>query len=602
MAKEWKQGFTPEQERAYWQEQRERYIAKNDRLMNEPGYCWYDPLAFYRTIFPEGFLQDRWTGEAEGEGYDGKPNAIAIEFTNETRTKKRKRRVKGKEVVEEIEVPVIRRHTVTDDLDGVETLFKRSIAENHMVYMAPVSWFGKRNIAANARFLHAIAIDLDGVDVGHLRDLLKQIRNGHDPSKEKSVSLPQPTFIVNSGRGLHLYYVLDRPIPLVPGVIPFLQALKRALTDVVWTDYTSELGHGRRQYQGIYQGFRMPGTSTRLNGHGAEGKKSRKYEAVAFAYEPDGEPQRVSLDYLVEYTAIRGRERPDELKWLLKTGNRTPIEEAREKWPEWYRRRVVEGGEKGRWTDKRDLYDWWLRKIADDAVVGGRYFSIVALAAFATKCEIPYDDLERDALSLVERLDDISEEPGNRFSSSDVEAALKVYGTEKALNLSRDFISRKTLIRVDPNKRNGRTLEENIAIVNNGRKFKRDVLGEDAYANNGRPKGSGTKSDAIRAYAVEHPEASQREIAAALGVSKTTVNKWLKPGWEDEWDEASRALPAGAYFGEDGRIHMRIVDWDLVIPEFEGLKDGTASRRGGSVEYYLTDDLTDGESDEEERR
>lgn len=594
MAKERKQGFTPEQERAYWQEQRERYIAKNDRLMNEPGYCWYDPLAFYRTIFPEGFLQDKWTGEAEGEGYDGKPNAIAIEFTNETRTRKRKRRVKGKEVVEEVEVPVIRRHTVTDDLDGVETLFKRSIAENHMVYMAPVSWFGKRNIAANARFLHAIAIDLDGVDVGHLRDLLKQIRNGHDPSKEKSVSLPQPTFIVNSGRGLHLYYVLDRPIPLIPGVIPFLQALKRALTDVVWTDFTSELGHGRRQYQGIYQGFRMPGTSTRLNGHGAEGKKSRKYEAVAFAYEPDGEPQRVSLDYLVEYTAIRGRERPDELKWLLKTGNRTPIEEAREKWPEWYRRRVAEGGEKGRWTNKRDLYDWWLRKIADDAVVGGRYFAILALAAFATKCEIPYDELERDALSLVGRLDDISEEPGNRFSSSDVEAALKVYGTEKALNLSRDFISRKSLIRVDPNKRNGRSQEKHLQ----GARAIRDINNENWREGNGRKP----KRDLVRGYAVEHPEASQREIAAALGVSKTTVNKWLKPGWEDEWDEASRALPAGAYFGEDGRIHARIVDWDLIIPEFEDLKDGDASRWGGSVEYYLTDDLADGESDEEERR
>lgn len=587
MAKERKRGFTPEQERVYWQEQRERYIAKNDRMMNEPGYRWCDPPAFYRTIFPEGFLQDKWTGETEGEGCDGKPNAIAIEFTNETR--KRKRRVKGKEVVEEVEVPVIRRYTVTDDLDGVETLFKRSIAENHMVYMAPVSWFGKRNIAANARFLHAIAIDLDGVDVGHLRDLLLQIRNGHDPSKEKSVSLPQPTFIVNSGRGLHLYYVLDRPIPLIPGVIPFLQALKRALTDVVWTDYTSELGHSRRQYQGIYQGFRMPGTSTRLNGRGAEGKKSRKYEAVAFAYEPDGEPQRVSLDYLVEYTAIRGRERPDELKWLLKTGNRTPIEEAREKWPEWYRRRVVEGGEKGRWTNKRDLYDWWLRKIADDAVVGGRYFSILALAAFATKCEIPYDELERDALSLVGTLDSISEEPGNRFSSSDVEAALKVYGTEKALNLSRDFISRKTLIRVDPNKRNGRKREVHLAGARAVQAINDQFNGTDWREGNGRKP----KRDLVRGYAAEHPEANHSEIARALGVSRSTVVKWLKPGWEGEWDETSRALPAGAYFGEDGRVHMRIVDWDLIIPEFEDLKDGDASRRGGSVEYYLTD----GESD-----
>lgn len=540
MAKKQERKFSPEQERAYWQEQRERYIAKNDRLMNEPGYRWCDPLAFYRTIFPEGSLQERWTGDAEADGYDGKPNAIAIEFTNEVRIEKRKRLVGGKEVVEEVEAPVIRRHTVTDDLDGVEALSRRSIAENHMVYMAPVSWFGKRNVAANARFLHAVAIDLDGVDVGHLRDLLKQIRNGHDPSKPKFVSLPQPTFIVNSGRGLHLYYVLDRPVPLVPGVVPFLQALKRALTDVVWTDYTSELGNGRRQYQGIYQGFRMPGTSTRLNGHGAEGKKSRKYEAVAFAYEPDGEPQRVSLGYLVEYTAIRGEKRPEELEWLLETGDRTPMETAKEKWPEWYRRRIVEGGAKGRWTNKRDLYDWWLRKIADDAVVGGRYFAILALAAFATKCEIPYDELERDALSLVGTLDSISEEPGNRFSISDVEAALKVYGTEKALNLSRDFISRKSLIRVDPNKRNGRSQEKHLQ----GARAIRDINNENWREGNGRKP----KRDLIRDYAAAHPEANHSEIARALGVSRSTVVKWLKPGWKDEcgFIYETYAEPAGA--------------------------------------------------------
>lgn len=58
------------------------------------------------------------------------------------------------------------------------------------------------------------------------------------------------------------------------------------------------------------------------------------------------------------------------------------------------------------------------------------------------------------------------------------------------------------------------------------------VNGTDWRAGNGRKP----KRDTIRSYAVEHPEASQREIAAALGVSKTTVNKWLKPGWRDEWE------------------------------------------------------------------
>ncbi|MDO4428934.1 MAG: helix-turn-helix domain-containing protein [Atopobiaceae bacterium] len=49
----------------------------------------------------------------------------------------------------------------------------------------------------------------------------------------------------------------------------------------------------------------------------------------------------------------------------------------------------------------------------------------------------------------------------------------------------------------------------------------------------------------MRAYAVEHPGESNRKVAAALGMSRNTVNKWLKPGWREEWDEEHRPLITG---------------------------------------------------------
>ncbi len=49
------------------------------------------------------------------------------------------------------------------------------------------------------------------------------------------------------------------------------------------------------------------------------------------------------------------------------------------------------------------------------------------------------------------------------------------------------------------------------------------------------------KRDLVRDYAAGHPEASQREISSALGISKTTVNKWLKPGWREEYEEGRRS-------------------------------------------------------------
>lgn len=515
-----KKRFTEEQERAYWQGKREAYIAMSRRMLDEPGWEWRDPLAFYRDIFPEGFLQERWGDDGKRSEFDGKPNAIALKFG----TKTREQLVKGKKV----DVPVIERLTVTDDLEGVSELVKASIAENAPVYMAPVSWYGRNNKAANARFLHAFAVDLDGMTPGKLGSVLKQMRNGHDSGLDKHASMPQASYIVMSGRGLHLYYLLDRPVPLIPAVVPFLQQLKRRLTDVVWTDYTSEDGNEGRQYQGIYQGFRMPGTTTRLNGHGVDAKDTNKYEALAFMYAPDGtsEPQRVTLDYLVDYCGIRGKEIPGELYRVLETkGGRTPLAEAKEKWPDWYERRVVQGEEKTGYDTNRGAYESWLARVDDEAVVHGRYFAVLALVAYAVKCNVPLKELERDAYGLVPKLDGLSDEPGNRFTDYDVSCALAAYGSNELRFWKNEYMCRRAKIAPHANKHNGRPQALHLEGARAIQEINDKANGTCWRDGNGRKP----KRDEIRAYAAEHPEASQRAIAKALGVSPTTVNKWLKP-------------------------------------------------------------------------
>lgn len=515
-----KKRFTEEQERAYWQGKREAYIVMSRRMLDEPGWEWRDPLAFYRDIFPEGFLQERWGDDGKRSEFDGKPNAIALKFGPKTR----EQLVKGKKV----DVPVIERLTVTDDLEGVSELVKASIAENAPVYMAPVSWYGRNNKAANARFLHAFAVDLDGMTPGKLGSVLKQMRNGHDSGLDKHASMPQASYIVMSGRGLHLYYLLDRPVPLIPAVVPFLQQLKRRLTDVVWTDYTSEDGNEGRQYQGIYQGFRMPGTTTRLNGHGVDAKDTNKYEALAFMYAPDGtsEPQRVTLDYLVDYCGIRGKEIPGELYRVLETkGGRTPLAEAKEKWPDWYERRVVQGEEKTGYDTNRGAYESWLARVDDEAVVHGRYFAVLALVAYAVKCNVPLKELERDAYGLVPKLDGLSDEPGNRFTDYDVSCALAAYGSNELRFWKNEYMCRRAKIAPHANKHNGRPQALHLEGARAIQEINDKANGTCWRDGNGRKP----KRDEIRAYAAEHPEASQRAIAKALGVSPTTVNKWLKP-------------------------------------------------------------------------
>ena len=532
-----KKKFTKEQERAYWQGKREAYIAMSRRMLDEPGWEWRDPLAFYRDIFPEGFLQERWDDDGKRSEFDGKPNAIALKFGPKTR----KQLVKGKEV----DVPVIERFTITDDLEGVSALVKASIAENAPVYMAPVSWYGRNNKVANARFLHAFAVDLDGVTPAKLGSVLKQMRNGHDSGLDKHASMPQASYIVMSGRGLHLYYLLDRPVPLIPAVVPFLQQLKRRLTDVVWTDYTSEDGNEGRQYQGIYQGFRMPGTTTRLNGHGVDAKDTNKYEALAFMYAPDGasEPRRVTLDYLVDYCGIRGKEIPGELYRILETkGGRTPLAEAKARWPDWYERRVVQGEEKTGYDTNRGAYESWLARVNDEAVVHGRYFAVLALVAYAAKCNVPLKELERDAYGLVPKLDGLSDEPGNRFTNYDVSCALAAYGSNELRFWKNEYMCRRAKIAPHANKRNGRPQALHLEGARAIQEINDKANGTCWRDGNGRKP----KRDEIRAYAAEHPDASHAAIAKALGVSRTTVIKWLKPNQEHGQGKAAAEKLDGA--------------------------------------------------------
>ena len=338
-----------EHDPAWWERMRHEYIEKNDMLLaSYPDWEWTAPHDFARTLFPEGFLEERGRMVDWHEPGGGRPNAIAIKITH----RKREVRTKGGKTRT---APVVERYTLHDDLDEVEEIMAESIAKNEAVYMAPVSFFGKNSTGANARFLHAFAIDLDGVGPEQLGNILKQIRNVHDPELPLWVSLPQPTFIVNSGTGIHLYYVLDKPVPLIPRFIPFLQDFKEKLTDYVWRDTTSFLED--KQFQGIYQPYRMPGTPTKLNGK-AEGSKTKdKYEAVAFAHNDlDGKPQRCSLEYLLDFAGFKngGKDRDDLLR-LMATGGKTPIEQAKKFWPEWYQKRRVEGRPPRHWVNKRDL-------------------------------------------------------------------------------------------------------------------------------------------------------------------------------------------------------------------------------------------------------
>lgn len=535
----------PEHDEEYWIEQRHAYIEKNKIIMDSyPSWEWICPYDFWRIIFPAGFLQEQGEEVPWHEPGGGHPNGIMIQITN------RKRHVRTKTGLDR-EVPYIERYTLTDDLDGVEERIRESLEKNEAVFCSPVSFFGKNRNAKNARFLHAFAVDLDGVDAEKLGNLLKQIGNSHNPNLPGWTSIPQPTFLVNSGTGFHLYYVLERPVPLMPKMVPFLQELKAKITDYIWRDTVSTLEDV--QHQGIYQAFRMPGTTTKLNGATEDSKIKDKYEVVAFVHNGnDGKPFLWTIDALVDAVGARhSKQQMDELLELVENGGKTPIERAKKLWPEWYQARIVEGKAPGRWTCKRDLYDWWLGEVKTKATDHHRYWCLNVLAAYAQKCGISYEELEADALSLVPHLESLTEREDNHFTEEHALAAIDAYFDPIIHKLTRKRIERRTAIELPKNKRNGRSQAKHLE----GARAIRDINNDNWREGNGRKP----KADLVRDYALAHPDANHSEIARALGISRPTVIKWLKTERVPTLDE----FDSVECNDENGRPSVELIDKGL---------------------------------------
>lgn len=156
------------------------------------------------------------------------------------------------------------------------------------------------------------------------------------------------------------------------------------------------------------------------------------------------------------------------------------LDEMKEKWPDWFQDRIIDKKPRKYIKFNPALYNWWLKicKGEDEnkqVKVGHRYYCALALVSFATKCEIPKDKLIEDLNSLISIFNSLTDSENNPFLESDIEEALKIYGTDKAYKFKRDYIALQCGIEIPKTKRNGRTRQEHIKIVNSERKRKKEL-------------------------------------------------------------------------------------------------------------------------------
>lgn len=377
------------------------------------------------------------------------------------------------------------------------------VEQNSMTLCSGLSYRKRANKIANAQQMNALIFDLDGVGLDEIQNLF--FRFGKDSSLFRT--LPTPTFIALSGTGIHIYYVFDIPIDLYPNIKLQLKALKYALTFRMW-EYKATSTEKKIQYQSINQGFRMVGS---LN-------TKHNVEVVAFQ---TGE--KVSLSYLNNYVSdeshrvdITKRFRPSKMS----------KEQAKETYPEWYQRVVVDGNKRAKkWdigyrkkTNVKDfaLYEWWLKK-AEKIEGGHRYFFLMCMSIYACKCDVPKEKLIDDMQKVFEYLQTI--EYKNELSQKDIDSALECYDRE-FYNFTIADIEKLTAIRIERNKRNYR---KQTVHLNRARAVQKlDYPNGEWREGNGRP----SAEQKVKEWQEQNPTKRKADCNRETGLDPKTIRKW----------------------------------------------------------------------------
>lgn len=373
-----------------------------------------------------------------------------------------------------------RRYSITDELDNIEEL----VGGDTFTVISPMSYAGKTQQSQYQRHCYALAIDLDdllvkeGNPIG-IKSLLSQM--------DKAKTIPKPTYIVaSSANNVHLYYLFEKPIPMWKSNKESLARYKTELTSQLWNYYVTK-DYQAVQQEPIGQGMRAVGSITK------DGRRRVKAYKVG---------DRCSIDYLNNWMTI------DERFHIQIWDSPQKIDKQKPR-----TRKAT--------TVKPAFYEWYKSKLPAYTREGKRYFGLMVMAVIGKKCGIPYEQVEKDALSFVPLLDALTKSKDNRFTKEDALKAIRAYEVPHFMFMKRETLVRLSGVPMEANKRNGRTRDRHMVYLNGMNRLRRE-MGEEFAT--GAPR----KQHLVCSYKRLYPEKSNRQIAEELGVSRNTVNKWVK--------------------------------------------------------------------------
>lgn len=376
------------------------------------------------------------------------------------------------------------------------------------VYVAPASFINGCYSSACCKDLYAFVVDIDRIEPDTLKAIIE--------NKNLGMMTPMPTYIINSGNGVHFYYVFDTPVPHYFRNQPVLKDMYRTLCST-----TSKNILAKTDWHAITQPFRLPGTLTKLGQLVTAWKCGAKWTPVELGKRL-GVPAS-TLDLQVrpllsqhEFNAEKERraalmEAQSEIAAMSDQTKKK--KKGRKPWVS-----SLEG--------KTGFYLSCLQRCYEKTPEGTRYRSMMALTVVARKCGYPKEQLEHDLNMLLVHYSKI----GKHMKQAEVKKALRMY-TEKALKTKSETLEqwfgwgfpRIGEMLKERQKEKGKTTRSKSEIWERARKIRDIDYPNGSWRNK---SGAPSKQQEIRWWRVEHPDGTPKECIKDTGISKNTVYKW----------------------------------------------------------------------------
>ena len=356
-------------------------------------------------------------------------------------------------------------------------------------FLSPVTYAGNSKSIQNARFMHAMCIEVDDLLEEPAEDGTVRFTGlDHLIGEWERGAIPKPTYIVSSGNGIHLYYQFVDRLPMyAPNERKFMN-MRRELSPMLWS---AGLSTSKVQIQSTVQGYRVVGSITK------SGKICRAFQVG----------DKVTLDYLNSFLSEENR--AVDLQWGPKNCSR---DYAKEHYPEWWaaqqekkKRRKEEGPP--HYIINRAVYDNWKKRIEVEVEVGHRAGCMMTLAIYALKCDIPEEELIRDIEYFSEYFDSLTVDENNHFTLEEGMAALKYYHNPQYYTYPNTSISYRSGIEITPVKRNYLPRAEHLKMCRE------------------RSAAKTSKREAVREWRLANPDGRKADCVRS-GISKRTVDKW----------------------------------------------------------------------------